>query len=627
MLLAGVVWKAGRCHPCPQKAAEPPFSTEVVDPRVAYVGPFGNLRPEVQYIGDERCAECHTDIAESYGRHPMGRSLTPIAELAPAQVYDEKRHNPFTALDSQFSIDRQGDHVWHRQARLDAAGRPIYEYAQEVHYAIGAGRGGLSYITNRNGYLLQTPISWYSQKDRWDVSPGFSADRLAGRPVTPDCLFCHSNMAHVVEGYQNRYELPVFSGHAIGCERCHGPGELHARSLKAEDIVNPQKLDPELREAVCQQCHLEGETRVLRRGRELYDFRPGLPLSDFWSVFVRAHVGREDQRAVHHVEQMYASKCFQASQDNAKLGCTSCHDPHVSVGPEQRAAYFRDRCLRCHDAQQPPTASKGCALPEEERRRQNPADSCSDCHMPRYPLADVSHTAATDHRILRRPQNDDELRLPAPTGGGLLLTPFGRRRLDVRDRDLTRDAGIALVQAASAGKVPASLASSQALGLLDTSLRDFPDDVAAYESRGWALSTERQLQPALAAFEAALARQPRREMSLIGAALTADMLGEQARTLDYWRRCVEMNPELALCRRHLALALMRQEAWDEVRPQVETWLRLDPGSAEGRMLRVTCLLREGHKAEAAAEFAQVEALRPPNLEQMRAMYSKLSADQ
>src|SRR5205823_3198677 len=102
---------------------------------------------------------------------------------------------------------------------------------------------------------------------------------------------------HPREGYANRYESPLFDeGHAIGCERCHGPGALHVRDPGQRDpetgidytIVNPKHLKPDLRAAVCEQCHLEGETRIVRRGRDLFDFRPGLPMQAFWSVFVRA---------------------------------------------------------------------------------------------------------------------------------------------------------------------------------------------------------------------------------------------------------------------------------------------------------------------------------------------------
>src|SRR5207302_405536 len=102
---------------------------------------------------------------------------------------------------------------------------------------------------------------------------------------------------------------PVFDGFAIGCQRCHGPGELHvaSRGTEKDTIVNPRHLEPALREAVCEQCHLEGEVRLVRHGRGLDDFRPGLPMELFWSVFLPTSETGEGPKAVGHVEQMYQS--------------------------------------------------------------------------------------------------------------------------------------------------------------------------------------------------------------------------------------------------------------------------------------------------------------------------------
>ena len=41
--------------------------------------PYKNTRPGVKYVGDAACTRCHAEIAETYRRHPMGRSLAPIA--------------------------------------------------------------------------------------------------------------------------------------------------------------------------------------------------------------------------------------------------------------------------------------------------------------------------------------------------------------------------------------------------------------------------------------------------------------------------------------------------------------------------------------------------------------------
>src|SRR5207249_3325237 len=99
-------------------------------------------------------------------KHPMGRSLLPIARLASKQDYSKAADNPFFAADSLFQVERKGERVWHRQKRLDSSKEKVlFEHEMEVHYAIGSGKRGYSYLTCRDGFLLQTPISWYSQKN------------------------------------------------------------------------------------------------------------------------------------------------------------------------------------------------------------------------------------------------------------------------------------------------------------------------------------------------------------------------------------------------------------------------------------------------------------------------------
>jgi len=187
-----------------------------VDPRLIYEGPYRNIHPDVGYVGDASCRACHPGETASFREHPMGRSLLPIAQVAPHQLYDKAHNNPFQALGSQFVVKRQGERVWHRQRQQDAAANLLVDYGMEVHYAIGSGRGGYSYLTDREGYLFQTPISWFSQKQIWDLSPGFDAAKLVGRPVGADCLFCHANRARAQQGYRNRYEEPIFDGYVIG---------------------------------------------------------------------------------------------------------------------------------------------------------------------------------------------------------------------------------------------------------------------------------------------------------------------------------------------------------------------------------------------------------------------------
>ena len=101
-------------------------------------------------------------------------------------------------------------------------------------------------------------------------------------------------------------------------------------------------------------------------------FGPACALGQFWSIFVHAHEPGQEDKAVNHVEQLHLSRCFQASA--GKLGCLSCHDPHVAVGPDRRIAHYRTRCLTCHQ-------QHGCSLPPglAGRRRQTIAASPATC--------------------------------------------------------------------------------------------------------------------------------------------------------------------------------------------------------------------------------------------------------
>ena len=465
-------------------------------------------------------------------------------------------------------------------------------------------RTGGSYLSERDGYLFQTPISWFSKKRLYDRSPGSTPELLAGRPVVPECLFCHANSARPRQDSLNSYDRPVFSGHAIGCERCHGPGELHVRETRGASrtkldrtIVHPGKIAPELVESICAQCHLTGAARVLRRGRDLYDFRPGMPLQSFWSVFVEDHKPGAE-KAVNHVEQMHLSRCFQHSKREKKLGCISCHDAHEQAPRDRLGEYYRGRCLACHQ-------ERRCTLPLSARRNKDGQENCIECHMPAYTALDIPHTAATDHRIVRHRGPHVDKGAASKWRFPVSFFPSSAEG----EAELSRDLGIALARLAANGTGDRPEFARRASELLEKSLEDFPEDVPAWEARGQALTLLGRPQEALAAFESALARAPRREISLHGAALLAQLGGDRAKALLYWQRAVEVDPQAADYRGNLALLLAHAGAWEESWKQCQSWLRLDPGSVEGRKLLVRCLLRRGDRAAARAEMDKLRRLR------------------
>ncbi|HZW31077.1 MAG TPA: multiheme c-type cytochrome [Isosphaeraceae bacterium] len=263
LLALALVASAGLWMTWASRRTSPPLSRHRPDPP----SPYPNTRPGVKYVGDAACARCHAEITRTFREHPMGRSLSPIAAAGVADGGDRPR---FTAQGLEYSVEHRGGRVIHREARRDAQGCVIAQHEAEVQFAIGSGRQGITFLIERDGFLFESPITWCPRQRRWDLSPGYEARNTHfDRPIQAECLYCHANRVEPVEGTINRYQQPIFRGHAIGCERCHGPGELHVVrpepvAGQAPRIVNPARLEPALREAVCEQCHLLGERRVVR---------------------------------------------------------------------------------------------------------------------------------------------------------------------------------------------------------------------------------------------------------------------------------------------------------------------------------------------------------------------------
>jgi hypothetical protein len=601
-LAAGLALRPAGKRPA---AAAPPAE----DPRLTFATPFLNVRPGVRYVGDGRCAGCHAQ-GVSYPQHPMGRSFAPAAAVADQDLYAPAFHNVFERSGFLFRAARSGGRIVHAARRRTADGQELYAVAKEPAFAVGSGTHGRGFLVEEDGRLYQSPVTWFPQARRWDLSPGYAATTLFDRPVKPGCLFCHADAAEPVAHTINRYHTPL-RPRAIGCERCHGPAELHLRDRDAglpltgpdRTIVNPARLSPALRDAVCEQCHLQGEARVLRRGRGAFDFRPGLPLHLFWSVFVVPPDRAEGLKFVGHAEQMRASACAGGSA--GRLGCTSCHDPHRLPDAARRVAYYRDRCQQCHER-------KPCVRPADDpRRHDHRENNCVGCHMPRRENADVRHTTVTDHRVPRRPGGAGRPPAP-PRPGEIPLVHFHRDLEGAGGPEASRDLGLAVIDTAQQQRLPGwarAAVGRLAQPLLDEAVDRAADDVAAREGRGLAFAMQGSARRALDDFRAVLALAPGREVSLAAAADMAAALRQDEAAERYGRQALAVNPFSARSHARLAETLARRGRWPAALQECRAALRLSP-AGDVRRLLVSCLLRTGDRPAAEAEFRTLLADRP-----------------
>jgi Flp pilus assembly protein TadD len=627
LLLAGIAWAIGT-SPWTTGVLRTSTAGRSLSRDVAADSPYLNTRAGVGYVGDAACARCHGEIAAAYLGHPMGRSLGPVGGDEEGPPIDAAAGLPFESKGVRYTIERRDGRTFHKASRRGADGGTFAEVEAEVRYALGSGTRGITYLIERDGLLFQSPIAWFAQQRRWDISPGYGATDARPnfeRAIQPMCLFCHTNQVLPVSGTLNRYETPILRGHAIGCERCHGPGALHAKwgggSAGPElTIVNPARLAPALRESVCQQCHLQGWFRFPRAGRDPFDFRPGLPLHRFLAVFVREESNPDRMELIGQVEQMESSRCFRES--GRELGCISCHDPHRLPPPATKAEYYRGRCLECHE-------QRGCALPASERRSRGPGEDCIACHMPRPAVADVPHTVTTDHRIPRvsgtpvaRPARPSAPAIP----GRFVPREYHWDLMTRQERqEAARDQGVALELAAQSLRASprlARLAAQQAVPLLEAAVRDRPDDMRAGESLGYALGMLDRLEEARHAYEEALRIEPRRESAFPYLARTLAGLRRPDLAAAALREVIDINPWRSDYR--LALARYRAEAgdWSGAAAAGREALRLNPELTEARSLLVQCYLRSGEPAKADVELQTLLRFYPDRREDWGRWYEQ-----
>lgn len=336
------------------------FQAEVIDN-------FPNVSSELkstQFVGSQACAECHASEWAKWQSHPMFLSMTEISSRSSDEDFSAAEFSPLPHV--SYQVERRDMAVLHHEIMTDKKLETIYDQAEEVRYVIGSGEQGHAYLLKRPGMLFTSPINWYSRTSHWDLAPGYNpaGHQRFERRVTDSCLSCHTGRVADDPQAKDRLLEPAFHELSIGCERCHGAGELHVKhhhnASVADMIVNPAKLDPARRDSVCAQCHLQGVERVLRLGHTDFDFRPGQLIGETWTIFVDQSSEKDGStRAVSHVEQMQSSQCFTGS--DGQMSCTTCHDPHSAEHGIQSADIYRTKCLTCHN-------TESCAAPAADRR-------------------------------------------------------------------------------------------------------------------------------------------------------------------------------------------------------------------------------------------------------------------
>jgi len=504
------------------------------------------------YVGNKACAKCHPAIYASYAKTAMAQSSGPAGENL---IAGEFTHKPSGV---RYSVYRDAGKIW---LSFERPGDPPVLDKREFLYYIGQGRRGRTYLFSVDGFLFESPVNWYADRSMWDMAPAYgdAKEIPLNLPATTSCLHCHvSGVRAPLDGSENLYPSPPFLDSGITCERCHGPGAAH---VNGGPIVNPAKLPAKLRDQVCMQCHLEGNAAIERSGMHIYDYKPGDDLSLYVRYFVLTGNVPAGLRATSQFEALAESMCKKKSRD--AMSCTSCHDPHQAVAPENAAAFYRGKCLACH----------GGSFGAKHHPKQQ---DCASCHMPRSASSDVAHTEVTDHRILRRPAA--KLTPAAYSAALLALVPFPP---SVEAEHDVRDLALAWQSIVNSGM---TLAQPKAESVLRSALRDSPNDPALLSAVAYIEQQHGNLEAAHAFYEQALQLDPKSVDAATNLGVLEAQQGHIDPAMKLWQSAFARAPGRSQIGMNLARAFCGAGRYDAARDAVARVLRFNPDLESAKKL-------------------------------------------
>jgi predicted CXXCH cytochrome family protein len=375
-------------------------------------GFFLNLNDTVNYVGMETCKGCHSDKHSTFVHTGMGLSFDATSKSKSKGNFNQNKPIFDPNRNLYYYPFWQNNSLFISEYRLNGKDTS-YCRKEKISYIIGSGQHTNSHFWRDGDFLYQAPLTYYTQKGKWDLPPGFENNNTSfHRKIDIECMACHNAMPTVNEQSVNLFDkIPL----GIDCERCHGPGELHVnqkrngilvdvRKQADRSIVNPKRLPYSLQIDICQRCHLQGNN-VLKPNKKFTDFRPGMKLSDVFEVYMPKYENKDYFVMAGHADRFQQSQCFIKSNKgkteiynpNLNLTCINCHNPHVSVR-ETKIQIFNKVCVDCHNAESKRSALKNCKLATSQQIHPK---GCVGCHMPASGSEDIPHVLVHDHKIQR----------------------------------------------------------------------------------------------------------------------------------------------------------------------------------------------------------------------------------
>jgi predicted CXXCH cytochrome family protein len=344
------------------------------------------------YVGSQTCRVCHAEIYERWSKTRMANVVTDPRQHPERVLPDFSKPDPlltFRLDDVAFVYGNKWKQRYFKKVGNDYFPLPAqWDVSHKIWRA----------------YFVQPNTDWWV--------PYYEADNNK-RPTGPLCDGCHSVNYDIKTRAVTEWN--------VGCERCHGPGSEHARSLRptALTIVNPARLDFVRATDTCIQCHSQGQPLKNPIEGQYYDwpvgFHQGLNLKDFWKL--EEHKLGETTfthfaDGTAHKNRMQGNDFVQSLMYRRGVTCFSCHDVHGTANNADLIKPASQLCLTCHGPNSP-NGPRAASIEAHTHHAETSAGSqCIACHMPQIEqtIADINVRSHTFEFI--PPDKTEQLKIP-----------------------------------------------------------------------------------------------------------------------------------------------------------------------------------------------------------------------
>jgi predicted CXXCH cytochrome family protein len=313
------------------------------------------------YVGSVVCKGCHEEIYARWSKTRMANIVRDPREHPDAIIPDLSKPNPLVTF-SKDDIALVYGSRW-KQRYFKKVGDDYFPLPAQWDVA----------HQSWSRYFVPNNADWWAKL--------YPPDNFQ-RPTGPLCDGCHSVNYDI-----NTKSVTEWN---VGCERCHGPGEAHAKKPVRDNILNPARLDYVDASDTCIQCHSQGQPLTSPIQGKYYDwpvgFDVGKHLKDYWKL--------EDHKlgdltfthfpdGTAHKNRMQGNDFVQSLMYARGVTCFSCHDPHGTDNVGMVRKPGNALCLDCHG----PNAQAGPHAPTIEAHTHHQVGSagseCIGCHMPK----------------------------------------------------------------------------------------------------------------------------------------------------------------------------------------------------------------------------------------------------